>query len=513
MGSQGRTAWVFCFLCTAANILAFTHDASAAPDKLRLDPVDISACPNLKAFVSVEDESGNLVGGVVPGAFGAVVDGQPVGKVEATTFTESGEGLAVALVLDTSGSMAGEPMAAQNQAASAFIGKLKAADHVAVITFGNTVQVVRAFSKPAPDIRRQVESLAVDSEPESSKLYDGIYKALDEVRDATGLPAHRTVVVISDGKDVGSSVTLEDCQRLAKATRSTIHSIGFSQIRGDAQRRGYLANLDRLARVTGGVYQEAPGPNALSGLYSGLIRRLMGRYVLKFLAHGLNPDGKSRELRVTLDLPSGKLTKVREFTIPKNHSCPRPPPPQPTPPDRTRIYLAAGGSAALLLLIAGVLLVRRSRKKRELAARTCNVCGEVRPDGTDDCPVCQPVTFGAGASDATRIEQEGTGQEPIAQLVILSGGPENAKGYVFDLAGDTTVIGRNEERCQVLLPDVNVSSIHARINLVADGFEIHDLRSANGTRLNGKQIDSASLSDGDELGLGNMELKFFDRRK
>ena len=518
MGSQGCILRVGLTLFTTIVTLITSAEAAATPSKLHIDPVDISGCPNLKVFVGVENEAGNPVRGIAPTGFAADVGGQAVAQVEAKPFAKSGEGLAVALVLDTSGSMKGEPLAAQNQAASAFIQSLKPADRVAVITFGNSVQVVRAFSKPAPDIRRQVESLAAGGEPVSSKLFDSIYQALDEVRDASGLPSRRAVVVISDGKDVGSSVTLEDCQRLAKVTHSPIYAIGYSRMKG-TKRRNYLANLSRLSQLTGGYYQEAPETTSLAGLYQDLVRRLKGRYVLRFLARGLSPDGKQRELRVSLTVPSGKLTKVRAFTIPKNQTCPPPPAPPPPVeqglPKKTKILIAVGGGAALLLLVLVVFMVRRSRIQQALEARTCPYCEQLKPEGMDTCPTCEAQSYvGSGNADVTVVESdEAPADDALAQLLVLSGGPADAKGYTFNLTNPSTTIGRDQERCQVLLPDDQVSTVHAGIYLVDGGFEVHDLNSANGTQLNGERIEKAALAHGDELILGSMKFRFLDRRQ
>ena len=496
-------------------VLGHTSGVRAAPVTVRVDPVDISDCPRLKAFVVVEDGAGKPVKGLTASAFGVVVAGQAVGKVDVKPFDRSGEGLAVALVLDTSGSMSGATMTSQTTAASAFIGGLKDADRVAVVTFGNQVRLVRAFTKNAPDIRQQVESLAADSTPTSSRLFDGIYKALEKVRDASGLPGRRAVVVISDGKDKDSTVTLEDCQRLAKEARCPVHSIGFSRLRGN-RRRQFLSVLERLSRVTGGTYQEAPEQASLTRLYMDLARRLKNRYVLRLTARGLKPDGKSREIRVSVTMATGKAYKARELTVPVNHRCPPPPAPPPPPPPpppappptpmyRNPAVLVPVAAGALMVVVLVALLVRRRRRRRELEARRCTTCDELRPEGSESCPNCDIPS----EVDLPTENQE----ETLAQLVVLTDKPAGIKGHVFEITEEATAIGRKKERCQILLPDREVSLVHAEIILRAEGFEIHDLDSGNGTFLNGDRVSQSKLKHSDELELGSMRFKFFDRRE
>ena len=72
-----------------------------------------------------------------------------------------------------------------------------------------------------------------------------------------------------------------------------------------------------------------------------------------------------------------------------------------------------------------------------------------------------------------------------------------------------TVIGREGGSADLLLADTNVSRRHAQIERASDGWTITDLKSTNGTRVNGQRIASAcALHDGDVLTLGLIELTF-----
>ncbi len=67
--------------------------------------------------------------------------------------------------------------------------------------------------------------------------------------------------------------------------------------------------------------------------------------------------------------------------------------------------------------------------------------------------------------------------------------------------GDETVLGRSSES-DLVLPDKFTSRRHALITRTDEGYVIEDLRSHNGTRVNGKRIDGAvAISDGDVVEL------------
>jgi adenylate cyclase len=69
------------------------------------------------------------------------------------------------------------------------------------------------------------------------------------------------------------------------------------------------------------------------------------------------------------------------------------------------------------------------------------------------------------------------------------------------------VIGRSPE-CQVVLKDFGISRNHAKIVVGEDGVRILDLKSKNGTQVNGVPVVEAPLADGDKILLGKLALTF-----
>ncbi len=77
--------------------------------------------------------------------------------------------------------------------------------------------------------------------------------------------------------------------------------------------------------------------------------------------------------------------------------------------------------------------------------------------------------------------------------------------YEFDK--ESVKIGRNED-CDVTIDNLGVSRYHSEI-LQKDGFFIlRDLKSNNGTFVNGKRIESYNLNDGDEISIGKFTISF-----
>ena len=58
------------------------------------------------------------------------------------------------------------------------------------------------------------------------------------------------------------------------------------------------------------------------------------------------------------------------------------------------------------------------------------------------------------------------------------------------------------------LGDLGVSGHHARIYRGPDAYVVEDLKSRNGTWLNGVRVFHSSLTDGDTVRVGETELKY-----
>lgn len=79
----------------------------------------------------------------------------------------------------------------------------------------------------------------------------------------------------------------------------------------------------------------------------------------------------------------------------------------------------------------------------------------------------------------------------------------NAPYDRFILDSEETFIGRNPEKCQILLDDPEVSSVHAVVRRKFAEITLEDLNSSNGTLLMGERINKATLNVGDEFVIGS----------
>ncbi len=170
--------------------------------------------------------------------------------------------LNVALVIDRSGSMAGQKLAAAKQAALAALGQLGGDDIVSLIAYDTRVQVVvpaSRASRPEP-IRRAIQELEADGQ---TALFAATVKAAEEVRRFRERGRINRIVLLSDGQaNVGPSSPAE-LGKLGASLRSegiAVTTVGL----------GLSYNEDlmvALARRSGATFVHAGRPEELARLY------------------------------------------------------------------------------------------------------------------------------------------------------------------------------------------------------------------------------------------------------
>jgi len=93
---------------------------------------------------------------------------------------------------------------------------------------------------------------------------------------------------------------------------------------------------------------------------------------------------------------------------------------------------------------------------------------------------------------------------PTGKLVVIYGAD---LGRQYRLGPERLLIGRLH-RSDILIEDSSVSREHAAIERKDGRFILEDLKSTNGTFINGESVDVRILSHGDKIRVGNTVLQF-----
>jgi hypothetical protein len=144
------------------------------------------------------------------------------------------------------------------------------------------------------------------------------------------------------------------------------------------------------------------------------------------------------------------------------------------------------------LEIGGVRVVPATRTEEERPQRTESLARELMKKllGTD--------------ADSPRT--------PQGEFVV-EGGPANGQRRAFSRIEARMIIGRGESATWILL-DPDLSRNHAAVERHAEGFRIYDMRSKNGTKVNGRPVGIGApgvpLKDGAIITLGDTRIRFVD---
>jgi len=146
---------------------------------------------------------------------------------------------------------------------------------------------------------------------------------------------------------------------------------------------------------------------------------------------------------------------------------------------------------------------------------------DLTPVREGDAAPSRPVPLPAGwrqqaDPDTTEIAvvEEPAVVQPVSPLAgeagaFLLGASDPVAGMTFRTPMGRTLIGRSDE-CDVVIRDRTVSARHAELMVRAEGVTITNMMSTNGTRLNGDEVQTARLHDGDVLRFGRVSLVFKD---
>ena len=274
-----------------AALLAALAAPSAAVASLSLRGVDTSGYPTVRV---------TLV--------------SPVATSTPPTLTENGNrvvGLqavnlasakSVVVAIDRSRSMAGARLDDALAAARVFLHAKLAADRVAVVAFGSRAVQLTPFSSSTTDAVGALRGLKVDAK-NGTALYDALRLSANALRAQDGRA--RVIVLLTDGKDVSSTTSLEDALASAHSAAALVYptAIGGS----DAT----TAPLRKMAQETGGTFKSAATSSALSAVYSSLAAELKSTWRFEYVTAAR--PGERLHLRAVLN-PEGAAST--DLTIP-----------------------------------------------------------------------------------------------------------------------------------------------------------------------------------------------------
>jgi hypothetical protein len=185
-------------------------------------------------------------------------------------------------------------------------------DEAAVVHFNSSATLVQQMTSNFAALRTAVGATPATG---GARMYDGVYAGLQELLQRDSGRSYRTVLLISNGNDDGSTHSLLDVVTFARKHELHIHVFGVGQnIRSDS--------LQWLAANTGGSYSGHPQTAQFLATYRQM--ELPWHFsnqecIIVYKAKCM--DGSVRNLDVSLvHFCGGSDTRTRQYTAPRDTS-------------------------------------------------------------------------------------------------------------------------------------------------------------------------------------------------
>ncbi len=135
-------------------------------------------------------------------------------------------------------------------------------------------------------------------------LYDSVYLAANEV--LSGQTGRKAIVLISDGVDMGSKITLDDAVEAAQRADAVVYSVYYADEEtyrrlglGSAGRKGQQA-LEEISEATGGRVEEVSKKLSLAEIFDQIELELRSQYSLGYVpSKGARNGFRKIELKVS----------------------------------------------------------------------------------------------------------------------------------------------------------------------------------------------------------------------
>jgi len=256
---------------------------------------------------TVVDKNGRLVTNLDRKAFQVYENGA---SQEIRIFKREDVPVSMGLVIDNSGSMR-DKRAKVEAAALALAKDSNPQDEVFIVNFNDEAFLDNPHGKDfTSDIKEMEDALTRIDSRGGTAMRDAIRMSIDHLKEK----AHKdkkVLVVVTDGDDNSSVVSLENLVKTAQQSEVLIYSVGLlSEEERRAAKRAKNA-LDSLADATGG---EAFFPRELtevSAIAHQVARDIRNQYTLEYSPSNQNMDGSFRQIKVVVSGGSHLTARTR----------------------------------------------------------------------------------------------------------------------------------------------------------------------------------------------------------
>ena len=391
------------------------------------------------------------------------------------THQATDKGVSYLFAVDVSGSMHGERIELLKQALSELVSRLDTDDNVAFLTFGDDTARTPFYDKKE-DMMAFIDGLAASRE--DTNLYKGLVVATQLMSTDNAVQPKRLIVVFSDGEDdIIEGYTREEAERAVSQSRIPVLTVSVqsripSEKAIDASK--ILAGFARQS--AGGISQVLiPDGDPPGDIAQHITEYATQSHVFDLALSGINLPNDQSLLEIKLEYEYQTATdsimlnamslraNIRDIDEPELLK------------GRWLLFAITG----IVLSITIVIFIIVVLKRKHITVNTAE-------KDIKESPTLSP--------------------KPLWRFTISKVGFPESDEYAVSINEELT-IGRNTGQLKVP-SDMRLSSVHCRIFWMNGRFYLEDLKSTNGTYLNGIPVSQRQpIEQGDIILAGSAEMR------
>jgi Ca-activated chloride channel family protein len=273
--------------------LAGTH-AQQAVFKGGVDIVNVTA--------TVTDNDGRFISNLRKEDFVVSDDGVPQ---EIVSFSSERVPVSLGVLLDVSGSMTEDKMAAARAAINRFVFELLGDDdELFLAEFAVRALMLQTWTQDRGTFSRAMDRANQGRPAFGTAVFDAVAATLPAA--ATGVHTKKALLLISDGNDNRSNTAVKRVQDLIRGSEVLVYALGVDDSTGRGSGGVDTGTLRKLTDDTGGRTEVVRGFNNLDGATQRLAAELNQQYLIGYAAPPQR-DGRWHEIKVEVRKRGAKV--------------------------------------------------------------------------------------------------------------------------------------------------------------------------------------------------------------
>ncbi len=256
---------------------------------------------------TVVDKSGHLITNLPREAFTVYENGV---QQEIRSFKREDVPVSMGLIIDNSGSMR-DKRAKVEAAALALVKDSNPQDEVFVVNFNDEAFNDLPHGKDfTSDIKEMEEALTRIDSRGGTAMRDAIRMSIDHLKEK----AHKdkkVLVVVTDGNDNSSLVTLENLVRASQQSGVLIYSVGLLSEEEHREAKRAERALNALAEATGGEAFFPKDVSEVERIAHTVAHNIRNQYSIVYTPSNQTMDGTFRQIKVVVKAPGNPTVRTR----------------------------------------------------------------------------------------------------------------------------------------------------------------------------------------------------------